>query len=500
VVSLAPFATRYAARAAVCTADGLAAGAGVDALRAGGCAVDAAIAAAAVLAVTQPHQCGLGGDLLGLVHRDGEPAPAALNASGRAGTGADPARLRGKGLDVVPATGHLAAAPVPGCVDGWLALHERFGRLDLADLLEPARRHAADGFAASAGLAAASQELIGVAGAEELAGLRAGQIVRRPGVARALAAIALEGRTGFYEGEFGEALVAFGSGEYTADDLATSEAEWVPPLGVEAFGRRLWTLPPNSQGYLWLTSAAIASSLELPDPDDPRWAQLLIDCSRAVMADREEVWHEGSDGEALVAPERIEKLRGRAGATTSAALPGDTVSLCVVDGDRMAVSILQSNFFSWGSKLFVPVFGFPLHNRGSSFSLRPGHPAEYGAGRRPPHTLSPALVTHGGALHAALATRGGHLQPQVLLQLTARSLVAGQSPAQCTAAPRWAVAEGELVVEGHAPESWLRALPGATVSPPFADAFGEAQLIVRHDDHLAAASDPRGLCWGVATL
>ncbi len=139
------------------------------------------------------------------------------------------------------------------------------------------------------------------------------------------------------------------------------------------------------------------------------------------MSDRDEVWHDGSDGRALVAPERIERLRPGA----AAALPGDTVSLCVVDGDRMAVSILQSNFASWGSKLFVPGFGIALHNRGSSFSLTSGHPAEYGSGRRPPHTLSPALITDGGGLRAALATRGGHLQPQVLLQLTARMLAGG---------------------------------------------------------------------------
>jgi gamma-glutamyltranspeptidase/glutathione hydrolase len=378
-----------------------------------------------------------------------------------------------------------------------VALHERFGRLPLAELLEPARRHAAEGFAASDGLAAASRELAGVPGAEELAGLRPGQLVRRPGAARALEAIARDGRRGFYEGEFGAALLEFAAGEYTEADLQARQADWVDALGVDAFGRRLWTLPPNSQGYLWLISAAIASSASLPaDPEDPRWAQLLIEASRAAMTDREEVWHEGSDGPALVAPERIERLRPGA----AAALPGDTVSLCVVDSNRTAVSILQSNFFGWGSKLFVPGFGIALHNRGSSFSLRPGHPAEYGPGRRPPHTLSPALITDDGRLRAALATRGGHLQPQVLLQLTARVLAAGQSPAECTAAPRWAVAEGELVVEGHAPEGWLRALRGATVSPPFADAFGEAQLIVRHDDHLAAASDPRGLCWGVATL
>jgi gamma-glutamyltranspeptidase/glutathione hydrolase len=177
----------------------------------------------------------------------------------------------------------------------------------------------------------------------------------------------------------------------------------------------------------------------------------------------------------------------------------------VVDRDRLAVSILQSNFFGWGSKLFVPGFGIPLHNRGSAFSLQLGHPAEYGPGRHPPHTLSPALATgDDGSVGAALATRGGHIQPPVLLQLAARSLLAGQSPADAIAAPRWAIAEDQVLVEGHASPAWLRGLRElghrVTVGSPFGDEFGEAQLIVRAADHLAAASDPRGLCWGVATL
>jgi gamma-glutamyltranspeptidase/glutathione hydrolase len=185
---LAPYSTRFAAEAVVSTVDQIAAQAGIEALRAGGCAVDAAIAAGAVLAVTQEHQCGLGGDLWALVHRPEEEVPHALNAAGRAGSGADPERLRAAGHERMPADRDSGCAPVPGCVDGWLALHERFARLPLADLLAPARAHAAGGFAASEALAAAAPLLAGVAHADDFTAagpLVAGQIVRRPGVARA---------------------------------------------------------------------------------------------------------------------------------------------------------------------------------------------------------------------------------------------------------------------------------------------------------------------------
>src|SRR5687768_4419317 len=146
--------TRHAPRGMVCSVDHLASSAGVDVLRAGGSAVDAAVAASAVLAVTCPHLCGMGGDLFALVHQPGEPAPAALNASGRAGSGADPERLRAEGHATMPFHGDLRSAPVPGCVDGWLALHERFGRLPLADVLHAAVGYAAEGFPASPLLAA----------------------------------------------------------------------------------------------------------------------------------------------------------------------------------------------------------------------------------------------------------------------------------------------------------------------------------------------------------
>jgi gamma-glutamyltranspeptidase/glutathione hydrolase len=512
-VTLAPFSTRHAAAGIVCTVDALAAEAGVAALRAGGCAIDAAVAGGAVLAVTHQHQCGLGGDLLALVHQPGDERPHALNASGRAGSGADPQRLLDAGHDRMPTTGEPACAPVPGCVDGWVALHERFGRLSLEELLEPARRYAAEGFAASESLAAAVQQLVGVPGTEDFTArgpLRAGHVIRRPGVARALATVARDGRGGFYEGEFGQGLLALGNGEYTTADLARRQADWMEPLGLDAFGRRLWSLPPNSQGYVLLRSAAIASTLSLPEPEDPAWAHLLIEALQEAEADRDLVWHEGAAGQELIAPERIAAMRTRISTARTrgigqAPVPGGTVSLCAVDTDRMAVSMLQSNFIGWGTMLFVPGLGIALHNRGSSFSLQPGHPAEYGPGRRPPHTLAPALLTDpNGSAEATLATRGGHIQPQVLLQLLARVYMSSQTPAQAVAAGRWALGGDQVLLEGHTPEKWFDGLiaRGHRVlrREPFREEFGQAQLIVVQGDHLAAASDPRSSTWAAAPV
>jgi gamma-glutamyltranspeptidase/glutathione hydrolase len=511
-VSLAPYSTRYAAEAIVCTVDNLAAQAGVEMLRSGGCAVDAAIAAGAVLAVTQQHQCGLGGDLLALVHCPGNESPSALYAGGRAGSGADPQRLRAAGYEHMPAGRDRGCAPVPGCVDGWVALHERFGRLPLEVLLAPARSHAGSGFSASQAVADAARLLSGVAYAGDFTAggpLVAGQIVRRPGVARALEAIARAGRRGFYEGEFGEALLESGDGEYSAADLVRVQADWVKPLGIDAFGQRLWSLPPGSQGYLLLRSAAIASGLELPEPEHPDWAHLLIESSREAAADRDATWHEASDGQTLIAQEVIAAMRARitsrAGAGAPGAVPGGTVSLCVVDRDRMAVSMLQSNFASWGSLRFVAGVRVALHNRGSCFSLQPGHPAEYGPGRRPPHTLAPALLTNShGSLEATLATRGGHIQPQILLQLLARLYAGSETPAQAMAAGRWAHSSDGVLLEGQAPANWSDGLcaRGHRVQrrPPFQDEFGHAQVIVSDGDHLAAASDPRSPTWAVGAL
>lgn len=515
-----PYATRHAPHGMVAAVDHLASSAGVVMLQQGGSAADAAVAASAVVAVTCPHLCGMGGDLFALVH-DGTGPPAALNASGRAGSGADAERLRLDGYTNMPFTGDIRSAPVPGCVDGWLALHGQYGRLPLATVLDPAIVYAASGFPASPLLAAALLLLRDVAGTDDLAAngrLRSGDRVRRPGVALALEAIVAHGRAGFYQGPFGEGLLELGEGEYSAADLAQPMADWVEPLHVRVWDHDVWTIPPNSQGYLTLLGAAVAEGLELPDaPADSGWAHLLVEAARAAAHDRPSVLHEGADvsmlfdasevarRRALIDPSHRTMLHAPAGA-------GDTMYLCAVDSERMGVSLIQSNASGFGSLLFEPATGIGLHNRGIGFSLEPGHPAEYGPGRRPPHTLAPAAVTRAdGGLRAVIGTMGGDTQPQILLQLLTRLLHHGQSAGTTIAAPRWALrqatssgfdtwvdADATVVhVEDEAAPDWVEGLRDrghvVEVVEGVTGTFGHAQLIEVTDSGLAGAADPRAL-------
>jgi gamma-glutamyltranspeptidase/glutathione hydrolase len=501
----------------VCSVDHLASSAGVAILRRGGTAADAAVAASAVLAVTSPHLCGMGGDLFALVHRPGDDAPAALNASGRAGSGADPARLRAEGHDVMPFHGDVRSVPVPGCVDGWLALHERFGRLALTEVLAPAVQYAGEGFPASPLLAVAQVLLDGVAGAEDLLEprpLRAGDRVRRPGIALALAAVVEHGRAGFYEGAFGEGLLELGAGEFAPEDLRRPLADWVEPLRARAWDHDLWTIPPNSQGYLTLLGAAITEGLPLPEhPDDPAWAHLLVEAARAAGHDRPDALHEGADVGPLLAADEIERRRALVDPERRSALPtpvagGGTMHLCAGDADGMAVSLIQSNASGFGSLVFEPSTGIGLHNRGIGFSLRPGHRAEYGPGRRPPHTLSPALVTRpDGGLAGAIGTMGGDSQPQILLQLLCRWLRHGESAGQAIAAPRWVLQgrsgfdtwttpEPRIQLEAHAPAAWAEGLRSrghdvAVAGVEGGHGFGHAHLLAAGPSGWAGAADPR---------
>jgi gamma-glutamyltranspeptidase / glutathione hydrolase len=517
-MSWAPFAPLYAARGMVCSVDHQATSAGVAMLQAGGSAVDAAVAAGAVLAVTTQHMCGLGGDLLAVVHRAGED-PVALDASGRAGSGADPDRLRAEGATVMPAAGDIRAVPVPGCVDGWVALHERFGRLDLALVLAPAVTLAEGGFAVSVTLARAAQQLAGRDDVGEYAhATTPGAVIRRPGVARMLRAVAAEGRDGAYLGEFGEGLVELGGGEYTEDDLRRPTGEWRPALGTDAWGLRLWTVPPVSQGYLALAGGWLASRLPLPaDADDAAWAHLTIEAARLAAFDRPEVLHEHADGGALLAPARLQPRldaieSGRAAILGDSYAGGGTIALTVVDAERTAVSYIQSNASGFGCGLVEPRTGVFLHNRGIGFSLDPGHPAEYGPGRRPPHTLSPLVATNSdGSLHAVLGTMGGDAQPQILLQLLAR-LAGGVDAAAAVAAGRWTLSSpgggafstwdqrGDVTVELEqwAPASWdegLRSRGHRILRHRSADGglFGHAHVIRVVGDALEGAADPRAL-------
>jgi gamma-glutamyltranspeptidase/glutathione hydrolase len=504
----------------VCTVDHLASVAGIRLLAAGGSAADAAVAASAALAVTTQHMCGMGGDLWALVH-DGSQAPAALDASGRAGSGADPGALRGEGQRVMPFRGDVRSVTVPGCVDGWVALHQRFGLRPLAEVLAPAVELAEHGFPASPLLGSMTAEVAHLdGGGDFLVGgrpARTGEVIRRPGLARSLRAVAEGGRHAWYGGEFGAGLIRVGGGLFTPQDLARSQADWVDALGLEVWGHRLWTTPPPSQGYLTLAGAWIAEGLAVPDdPGDPAWPHLLVEAAKQAAADRPAVLSDRADGAALLAPSRLGPRRRavephRASALTPPTAVGGTIHLCVVDAAGQGVSLIQSNAAGFGAHLTVPELGVFLHNRGIGFSLEPGHPAELAPGRRPPSTLSPALVTRpGGELRAVLGTMGGDAQPQTLLQLLAHLLPGRRSPGAAVSAPRFALTRrpgtgfdtwtggGELVVaveDGH--DAWaggLRARGHRVDERPWGSpGFGHAQVIDVAGDHLAGCADPRAL-------
>jgi gamma-glutamyltranspeptidase/glutathione hydrolase len=507
----------------VASADHLASSAGVAILRDGGSAADAALAAGAVLAVTSPHMCGMGGDMFAVVHRPGEPV-AALCGAGRAGSGADALQLRCEGHDLhIPLHGDIRAVTVPGCVDGWLELHRRYGRLPLSQVFEPAVTYAAAGFPASPILAAIVGEVVHLRGAHDFreptmatgGHLPTGTMIRRPGIATAMSAIAATGRSAWYQGAFGESLVDLGAGLFSRGDLARTQAEWVEPLEIRAWGgHALWTTPPPSQGYLTLAAAAVAGGLDLPaDPGDAAWPHLLSEAARQVGHDRPRVLHDGADGAALLAAERLAAQRAavdpqRRGDAPLAALPGDTTALCAVDRERMAVSLIQSNASGWGARIVEPVTGEFLHNRGIGFTLEAGHPAEYLPGRRPPHTLSPVLVTRpDGTVRAVLATMGGDAQPQILLQVLAHLLHREAPAGAAVEAPRWRLGGGgfgiwdeggpsEIAIEKDAGDAWAEGLAErghevvrSRVSPDHG--FGHAQVITADGDMLDGAADPR---------
>jgi gamma-glutamyltranspeptidase/glutathione hydrolase len=510
-----------------------AAEAGVTMLENGGTAADAAVATGMVMAVTGPHLCGLGGDMLAVVSPPPNPdgttnAPVALLGVGRAGSGANPDFLRAEGRTTMPLRNDLESVTIPGAVDGWLELHQRYGRLPLADVLWPARAMAKDGFEATGLLAMASTLVVDVPDQTLCPGrpLEPGELVRLPQVAGILRDIIDYGRDGFYGGRFGRALTQMGGGLYTEDDLAQSQADWFEPVTQYAWGHGFHTVPAPSQGYLTLAGAAVAEMVGLPeDTDDPLWAHLLVEAARAVGHDRPACLHDRADTQALLSAERLERAAERidrnraappdveAGPTTppvrALSPDGDTTHLCAVDANGMGVSLTQSNALDFGSHLVVPGTSIFLHNRGLGFSLEPGHPAELAPGRRPPHTLSPAVITRtDGSLAVVFGAMGGDAQPQILLQLAARTLRSGTAPGDAVSAPRFALdapkagpfrlwwgSDLEVRLEADAPEAWFEGLAqrGHRVVPISAQdpvSVGCSQLIaVNHD--VRGGSDPR---------
>ncbi len=514
----------------------LAAAAALEILAAGGNAADAAVAANAVQGMVEPTTCGPGGDLFALVHRPGDAAPAALNASGRGGSGLDAAALRAAGQDRSPMRFPMnfpmdfpmrfplrspQAVTAPGCVDGWLALAGGHGTRPLSALLAPAIRLGEEGFPVSADLAAVLERLhpaiAGQASAPELypdgRPPRATEVLRRPLLAATLRAVAAEGREALYSGRVGAAVTAATGGALTAADLARPHATWVEPIGIDVFGRRLWTTPPNSQGYLTGAATWLLEQFAPPaDPEAPAFHHAVIECYRAVAAEGDRLvadpGHLPVPAASLLDPERLRPLLATLDPGRAARRPpprplaGGTAYLAVLDAAGMGVSLIQSNFTGIGSGLSAGGTGVWLQNRGACFSLEPGHPNEAAPGKRPRHTLSPTLWTQDGRLTLLLGTRGGHQQPQYLLQVAALLFVAGLDPASAQAQPRWHIEEpaadggSVLVAESRMPEdlvTGLRRLGHAvTAGPALSPGWGPVSIIAAAPDGIrTAAADPR---------
>ena len=474
----------------------LATDAALEVMAAGGTAVDGAIAANAVLGMVLPDTCGIGGDLFAMVHTPGVDRPAVLNASGRAGSGVDAAAMRAAGRERIERA-DLEAVTVPGCVDGWIALSDRFGALPLSEVLAPAIRHGHDGFLVSRELSAALH-----GAAPTLAGSSEHlypdgsppdpmATITRSDLATTLEGIATVGRAAFYEGEVAAAVSEATGGVLTPGDLAANRPDWVPPARLEVWGHTAWTVPPNSQGYLTVAACWILERLGAPpDPDDPAFHHAVIEAYRAMAWERDDLVadpdHTPRDTAWLLDPERLAPRLSRISADAVTEwpaprdAPGGTAYLCTVDANGMGVSFIQSNFTGLGGLIAPDGPGFLLHNRGAGFTLAEGHPNEAMPGKRPLHTLSPTLWTADGELRLLLGTRGGHQQPQYLAQMAALLFHAGLEPAEAQGVPRWHV---DVAGEG--------AGSAVAVGPPSAAGWGPVSVIAVDGPTRRAAADPR---------
>lgn len=433
----------------------LATRAGIDILAVGGNAADAAIAVNAVLSVVLPDTCGPGGDLFALIHRPGDSAPSALNASGRAGSGITADDIRDAGFGEIPLRSRWSIT-VPGCVDGWEALVNRHGSLPLAQLLAPAVALARDGFAVSAELGGSLAKLHDVIGDQGSSSpfypngvpAPAGSTIRRPRFAETLETIAFGGRGAFFSGAVGSEIASATEGAITPEDMDRNQATWIDPLAKNLFGQTAWTIPPNSQGYLTLAALRIFEMLDPPDdPNDPMYQHLLIEAYRSVAWEREDAAFDpdyaDQEASALVSDDRVEQVsasidRNSAGRwPRPRPAPAGTAFMAVRDRSGMGVSLMQSNYWGIGSGMSAGATGVFLHNRGAGFNLIPGHPNEFTPGKRPLHTLSPTLWTDEVDLSLLLGTRGGDQQPQFLAQYSASFFHAGNGAVDSQDLPRW---------------------------------------------------------------
>ena len=452
-----------AAGGMVATSQPLATRAGLRALERGGNAADAALAAAAVLCVTEPMSTGIGGDCFAQVWTDGRLE--GLDSAGPAPANADP-------VTPVEQKGPRSVT-VPGAVAGWAALAERHGRLGLDACLADAIDAAENGFAAAPRTAASWARNGGPFGPAP----SVGDVVTQPELGATLRRIAAEGPSAFYEGEVAAAIAEASWVE--EPDLAAFAPKWVEPLRLTYKGVEVCELPPPTQGVCAL------EALGLLERSSPSLAS-QIRCVQLALEDAFARVRDGADVSELITPAYLDARRGRASVTEP---PGGTVYLCAVDGDRMAVSFIQSLYEPFGSGILAGGTGVVLHNRAACFAV--GGAVE--PGRRPYHTIIPGMLLRDGALLGPFGVMGSFIQAQAHMQVVSAIVDDGLDPQAALDRPRFRV-EGEhvLLEEGlweHEPE--LRRLGYLPVCEPDTFRFGGGQAILVSGDALVGGSDPR---------
>jgi len=482
-----PRATRsvvLARNGLIATSQPLASAAGLRVLQNGGNAIDAAVTAAAVLAVVEPSMTGIGGDLFAIVYDAKTKTIRGLNASGRSAGAATPDEYRRRGHDSIPYRGVLSIS-VPGVVDGWHELLTKHGTISLAKAVEPAIAYARDGFAVSEIVATQwkdAQPTLAAdpaAAATFLSGGRSpapGDVFKNPKLAATLEQIASGGRDAFYRGPIAKAIAAdmqSRKGLLAAPDLAAHRSDWVDPISTTYRGFEVLELPPNTQGIVALQMLNILEGFDLKalGHNSAAYLHLLVEAKKIAFADRE-AWISDYDSmpkEALarmlskayaaerrkeIDPQRAEQsyppLRLSKPFAARFEIPearGDTIYLTVADRDGNVVSLIQSIFENFGSGIVAGDTGIILHNRGNLFSLAPGHPNFLAPGKRPFHTLVPAMVLRDKRPWLSFGVMGGDMQPQGHVQVLLNLIDFGMNVQEAGEAPRFRHSGAGLALE-----------------------------------------------------
>jgi len=457
------FATRsevIARNGMACTSQPLATQVAIDILKQGGTAVDAAIAANAMLGLVEPTGCGIGGDLFAMVWDAKSKKLYGLNASGRSPKALTLDYFKKNGISRIPSLGPLPVS-VPGCVDGWFELHKRFGRLPMGQILSPAITYARDGFPVSELIAyywqRNVQRLKQYEGFAEIfmpdgKAPAKGEIFRNPYLANTYELIAAKGRDEFYKGSIAKTIDEYikrNGGFLSYDDLASHRSEWVEPVSSSYRGYDIWELPPNGQGIATLQILNIMEQFDVKSMGfgSAEYMHLFVEAKKLAFEDRAR-YYADPDFSSIPYNELISKEYARkramlidldrAARTYDAGElhTGNTIYLTVADKDGNMVSLIQSNYRGMGSGMTPTGLGFVLQDRGELFSLDEGHPNVYAPGKRPFHTIIPGFITKNGQPWISFGVMGGGMQPQGHAQIIVNLIDFGMNLQDAGDAPR----------------------------------------------------------------